>query len=67
VQSPSYLAMQTPMTCGAGMQGGTYGGNAVACAAGCATLQAIEEEGMLQNAVDRGEQLKAGLLQLQSK
>lgn len=50
-----------------GTMGGTYGGNAVACAAGVATLEAIESEGMLQNALDRGQQLQKGLQQLSSK
>ncbi len=44
-----------------GSQGGTYGGNAVACAAACATLQVIEEEGLVQNAAERGRQLKDAL------
>ena len=33
-----------------GSHGGTYGGNAVACAAGVATIRAIREERMLENA-----------------
>ncbi|WP_022872179.1 aspartate aminotransferase family protein [Nesterenkonia alba] len=44
-----------------GSQGGTYGANAVACAAAAATLEVIEEEGLVANAAARGEQLKAGL------
>jgi 4-aminobutyrate aminotransferase len=44
-----------------GSQGGTYGGNAVACAAACATLQVIEEEGLVQNSAERGRQLKDAL------
>ncbi|WP_133753236.1 aspartate aminotransferase family protein [Naumannella halotolerans] len=50
-----------------GSQGGTYGGNAVAAAAGVATLGVIEEENLVQNALIRGEQLQAGLQQLQEK
>lgn len=41
----------------AGSQGGTYGGNAVACAAAVATLDVIEEEGLMDNAAARGRQL----------
>ena len=37
--------------------GGTYGGNAVACAAGVATMDAMEEDGMLANATRQGEKL----------
>ena len=45
----------------AGSHGGTYGGNALACAAGVATIRAIREESMLTNAEARGGQLMAGL------
>jgi 4-aminobutyrate aminotransferase len=48
-----------------GSHGGTYGGNAVACAAAVATIQAIREEGMLENTIQRGSQLQTGLRKLQ--
>jgi 4-aminobutyrate aminotransferase len=44
-----------------GSHGGTYGGNVVACAAALATLDVIEEEGLVANARDRGRQLLDGL------
>ncbi len=50
-----------------GSHGGTYGGNAVACAAGVATIRAIREEGMLANAAERGIQLMTGLRKLQEE
>jgi 4-aminobutyrate aminotransferase len=50
-----------------GSHGGTYGGNAVACAAAVATIQAIREEDMLENALQRGEQLQTGLRKLQEE
>ncbi|NKX52352.1 aminotransferase class III-fold pyridoxal phosphate-dependent enzyme, partial [Arthrobacter deserti] len=50
-----------------GSQGGTYGGNAVAAAAGVATLGVIEEEGLVENARIRGEQLQAGLKEIQAR
>ncbi len=50
-----------------GSIGGTYGGNAVACAAGVATIQAIREEKMLENATERGVQLMTGLRKLQEE
>jgi 4-aminobutyrate aminotransferase len=50
-----------------GSQGGTYGGNAVAAAAACATLDVIRDEGLVENAGARGEQLEMGLAQLQHK
>jgi 4-aminobutyrate aminotransferase len=48
-----------------GSHGGTYGGNAVACAAGVATIQAMREEKMLENAAARGSQLMTGLRKFQ--
>lgn len=50
-----------------GTHGGTYGGNAVACAAGAATIQAMREEKMIDNARQRGEQLISGLRHLQEE
>ncbi|MDA0567712.1 aminotransferase class III-fold pyridoxal phosphate-dependent enzyme [Streptomonospora sp. S1-112] len=44
-----------------GSQGGTYGGNAVSCAAALATLDVIEEEGLVDNARAMGERLLEGL------
>ncbi len=50
-----------------GSHGGTYGGNAVAMAAGVATIQAMKEEKMLENATARGLQLQTGLRKLQEE
>ncbi len=50
-----------------GSIGGTYGGNAVACAAGVATIKAMRDEKMLENANDRGIQLMTGLHKLQEE
>lgn len=50
-----------------GSHGGTYGGNAVAMAAGLATIRAMKEENMLQNAATRGAQLQTGLRKLQEE
>jgi 4-aminobutyrate aminotransferase len=44
-----------------GVHGGTYGGNVVACAAANATLDVIEDEGLVANARERGRQLLDGL------
>lgn len=59
------LALMAKWTPGA--HGGTYGGNAVACAAAAATIQAIRQENMLTNAQARGQQLIAGLRHLQEE
>jgi 4-aminobutyrate aminotransferase len=44
-----------------GSQGGTYGANAVACAAALATLDVIKDERLVENAAERGAQLKQAL------
>ena len=45
----------------AGSMGGTYAGNAVACAAALATLDVFADERLVENAAARGAQLLAGL------
>jgi 4-aminobutyrate aminotransferase len=50
-----------------GSHGGTFGGNAVAAAAAVATVRAIRDENLLQNAVERGQQLLAGLKKMQEE
>jgi 4-aminobutyrate aminotransferase len=50
-----------------GSIGGTYGGNAIACAAAVATVRAMREERMLENAAERGIQLMTGLHKLQEE
>jgi len=50
-----------------GSHGGTYGANAVACAAAAATVRAIREEGLVENAATRGLQLMEGLRALQGE
>ena len=50
-----------------GTHGGTFGGNAVAAAAAIATIQAIRDENMLANALQRGSQLVTGLRHLQEE
>ncbi len=46
---------------GRGAHGSTYGGNPVACAAGLAVLETIQDEGLLANAAVRGAELMTGL------
>jgi 4-aminobutyrate aminotransferase len=48
-----------------GSHGGTYGGNAMGCAAALATIEIMQEPGFLANVVARGEQLQAGIRELQ--
>lgn len=44
-----------------GSQGGTYGGNAVSCAAALATLEVIEDERLVENAASTGAYLRERL------
>lgn len=46
---------------GPGAHGGTFGGNAVACAAALATLGVIDDEGLAANAARQGERLLSEL------
>jgi len=48
-----------------GSHGGTYGGNAVACAAAVETIRVIQDESLLENTLERGSQLLAGLRHMQ--
>ncbi len=50
-----------------GSHGGTYGGNAVSCAAAVATIRTMKEEHLVENALARGAQLLTGLLKLQNE
>jgi 4-aminobutyrate aminotransferase len=51
-----------------GTHGGTYGGgNAVAAAAACATIDALRDEKLPENAAVRGAQLIEGLRELQAE
>jgi 4-aminobutyrate aminotransferase len=50
-----------------GSHGGTYGGNAVACAAGVATIQAMQEEHLVENAAAQGRVLKSELAAVQGR
>jgi 4-aminobutyrate aminotransferase-like enzyme len=50
-----------------GSHGGTMGANAVACAAATATLQVIKEEGLVEKAQVRGDQLRSLLHQLRER
>jgi 4-aminobutyrate aminotransferase len=51
----------------AGTHGGTYGGNAVACAAAEATLRVLQNEGLVENSRSKGEDLLARLRTLQDR
>jgi len=44
-----------------GSHGSTFGGNPLACAAALATIEAIDQEGLLENATRIGEHIRTGL------
>lgn len=50
-----------------GSHGGTYGGNAVACAAAVATIRVIHEEGLVENAARMGALLMERLRSLRAE
>ncbi|WP_055553709.1 aspartate aminotransferase family protein [Streptomyces sp. NBRC 110028] len=50
-----------------GSQGGTYGANAVACAAAAATLDVVRDENLVANADAMGARLRAGLEDIAAK
>ena len=50
-----------------GSHGGTYGGNPIGAAAALATIDVLTGEGFLDRVVERGEQLRRGLLELQAQ
>jgi len=49
-----------------GSHGGTYGGNALGCAAALATIEVLTAPGFLDNVNARGEQLMAGLREVEA-
>lgn len=50
-----------------GSQGGTYAGNALACASANATIDALRDENILENVNARGKELRAGLEAMQQE
>jgi len=50
-----------------GKHASTFGGNALACAAGIAVIEAIEEYNLLQNAAELGQYARDKLVQLKEK
>lgn len=50
-----------------GKHASTFGGNCLACAAGIAVIEAIEENNLLQNAAELGEYTRQKLTQLKEK
>ncbi|MGE5294781.1 MAG: aspartate aminotransferase family protein [Solirubrobacterales bacterium] len=50
-----------------GKHASTFGGNSLACAAGIATIEAIEEEKLLQNAIEMGQYAQEKLRALKEK
>lgn len=60
------IAKDNIMDWPSGSHASTFGGNPVSCRASLATLELLQD-GMMQNAAERGEQLRAGLRQLENR
>src|ERR1041384_6527919 len=60
------IASESVMDWPSGSHASTFGGNPVSCRAALATLDLLEG-GMMANAAERGEQLKARLLRLKDR
>jgi len=60
--SPDLMAKWIP-----GTHGGTYGGNAVSCAAAVATIQTMRDENLIENSARMGQVLVAGLRKIQEE
>jgi acetylornithine/LysW-gamma-L-lysine aminotransferase len=52
---------------GKGEQSSTFGGNPLSCAAGIATIQALREDGLVENATKMGKIFREGLDRLKEK
>ena len=63
IAARSELMQHSPV----GSQGGTYGGNAVSCAAAVATLRVLGEEGLIENSAKVGAKLMVQLKALQEQ
>jgi 4-aminobutyrate aminotransferase len=61
------IAKDSVMTWTKGTHGSTYGGNPLSCAAAIATLDVIEQEGLLENAAKVGDLVMNGLRDVQSR
>lgn len=61
------IAKAAVMTWPSGSHASTFGGNPVCCQAALATLDVLEHGGLMDNAVARGDQLKAGLNRLATR
>lgn len=61
------IARKSVMSWKPGAHGSTFGGNPIACAAALATLDVIEEEGLLQHAADAGAYIMSRLREMQTR
>ena len=50
-----------------GEHSSTFGGNPLSCATGTATIQALTQDGLIENAKNMGQKLRQGLEELKSK
>lgn len=61
------IARKELMTWGPGSHGSTYGGNPVAAASALATLEVIEQEGLMQRATESGNFIQDALAEMETR
>jgi 4-aminobutyrate aminotransferase len=61
------MARESLMTWSRGSHGSTFGGNPVAATAALATLEVIEREGVMQQAIDTGEFIMDALAEMEAR
>jgi len=61
------IARDELMTWGPGSHGSTFGGNPIAAASALATLEVIEQEDVMQQAIDTGEYLTDALAEMEAR
>lgn len=61
------IARKRIVTWERGSHTSTFGGNPVACEAGLATIEVIEKEGLMRNAIEQGAYIQARLRRLQER
>ena len=61
------ISRESVTTWGTGAHGSTYGGNPIACSSALATIEVIEQEGLLERATELGEYLLGRFQELQTR
>ncbi len=62
-----WIAREEVMSWSEGAHSSTFSGNHLTCAASIATLNMIKKQNMLEKTIEKGNELKKGLLELEKK